>query len=253
MLLELTAAGSVDDYDAEEVERLRAAVALAAGVPIDAVTLTIEPGSVVISVVIDPKAATDPTTASEVELEVEHHLGTAAAASAALGIDVEVTPIFVSPPPPSPSHPPGWTATPGVDEALPVLFVIAGVMLLITCIGPLLVAWWSCCWGCCCGNVEVAPVEGASVDGFYGHPGEDPDLNTYRRLSRAASAAATAAAEADAALDYAESGYGGRRESADLTRMTKLRTQAAQLAVAPPPAPTAGRRRRCRRRAGRRR
>ena len=176
-------------------------MARAAGVPVDAVTLTIEPGSVVISVVIDPKAATDPTTASAVEREVGTHLGTAAAASAALGIDVEVTPIFVSPPPPSPSHPPGWTATPGVDEALPVLFIIAGVMLLVTCVAPMIIACGRQCLACFA--KQSAAVDGAPVAGFYGHPGEDRDLDTYRRLSRAASAAATAAAEADAALDYA--------------------------------------------------
>ena len=77
---------------------------------------------------------------------------------------------------------------------------------------------------------SVAVDGGAPAAGFYGHPGEDRDLDTYRRLSRAPRPPPAGAAEADAALDYARvSGYGGRRESADLTRMTALRTQAAQL------------------------
>ena len=110
VVLTMTAAGSVDDFDETTTAglakktSLRGSIASAAGVDASAVTLTITAGSVIITATIAVPAS---STAAAVQTTLSSTLGTAAAASAALGVTVESVPaIVVAAPPPLPPPPP---------------------------------------------------------------------------------------------------------------------------------------------------
>ena len=103
----MTASGSVNDFDDTKRTSLKSSIAAVAGVDASAVTVAINPGSVIITATIAVPAS---ITAEAVQTSLASSLGTADAASIALGITVEAVPTIIitgpSPsPPPSPLTP----------------------------------------------------------------------------------------------------------------------------------------------------
>jgi hypothetical protein len=104
VVVDVTAAGDLSDYDAAKLSGMECAMAVVAGVVCDAVTATVSAGSVIIQFIIvteDAAATSDLISAG---------LSDAAAASSALGVTVETVPVVAkvtyappSTPPPSDS------------------------------------------------------------------------------------------------------------------------------------------------------
>jgi len=91
VVLTLVASGSVSDYS--DTSRLQGKVAIAAGVPKPAVTISVAAASVRITATIAVPAS---TTTDAVEASLASTLGNAADASAALGITVEEDPTWLT-------------------------------------------------------------------------------------------------------------------------------------------------------------
>jgi hypothetical protein len=89
VVLTLTASGEVSDYSDSDKSTLQRIIAAVAGVDKDLVTISVAPGSVIITATIAVPAS---TTAAEVLTSLTSTLGTAASASTALGITVESDP-----------------------------------------------------------------------------------------------------------------------------------------------------------------
>ena len=104
--VQVTAAGSVSDYDATKKAAVECAMATIAGVECNAVTVTVTSGSVILDFIIIT------TDSAAVQATVATALATTADASTALGVTVESVPTATtappspSPPPPPPSPPP---------------------------------------------------------------------------------------------------------------------------------------------------
>ena len=87
VVVDVTAAGDLSDYDAAKLSGMECAMAVVAGVVCDAVTATVSAGSVIIQFIIvteDAAATSDLISAG---------LSDAAAASSALGVTVETVPV----------------------------------------------------------------------------------------------------------------------------------------------------------------
>lgn len=85
----MTAAGSVDDYDAAKKADLECRMADVAGVECDAVTLTVTAGSVVLDFVIVADSSVD---IADLQAKVTTALSTKDLATTALGVEIESVP-----------------------------------------------------------------------------------------------------------------------------------------------------------------
>ena len=132
--VQVTAAGSVSDYDATKKAAVECAMATIAGVECNAVTVTVTSGSVILDFIIIT------TDSAAVKATVATALATKADASTALGVTVESVPTVTtappppSPPPPSPSLPPPSPSPPPPppspppkvkDDSFPVAAIVA--------------------------------------------------------------------------------------------------------------------------------
>ena len=141
--VQVTAAGSVSDYDATKKAAVECAMATVAGVECNAVTVAITSGSVILDFIIIT------TDSAAVQATVATALATTADASTALGVTVESVPtVTTAPPPPSPppplrspSPPPPSPPPKAKDDSFPVAAVVAACGgAALTCAAIVLIA-----------------------------------------------------------------------------------------------------------------
>jgi hypothetical protein len=193
--VEFTAAGSVEDYGLQRRRQLQTNLAVLAGVPDAAVSITIAPASVVVTALV---AASGEAQASNLVAKVGEKLFSPTAASALLGMPITSTPSVLKtsvttlvrapmPPPSAPPHPQGppipspprspRTATADAADGQTAITVAAvastvgGVLLLA------LVAVAGCACGVCAFK-RTQPVSGAAAAGELQPPPSPSQLRS---------------------------------------------------------------------------